>query len=493
MSKLYNYLENEKVLIVGYGKSGIEASNLVNKLGGKAIVYDDRTNLNLEHFIEKAYSDVSEIPFDEISLIVLSPGVSLETEIAKACFESGKETIGEIEFGYRYSKGKIFAITGTNGKTTTVTLLGKIIKEDKKDTIVVGNVGLPFTACVENCTDDTHIVLEASSFQLETIKEFVPVVSVITNMTEDHLNRHKTMENYLKSKFEIAKNQGEGNFLVLNLDDKLLKDYVKENILNDGLKIVWVTTRKDEEDAVDSAKKINEEIYENYLKNRGFSDREEKEKWINKFEKLIKNPCVVFQNDENIVYYDGNQKIDIVKKENIKILGRHNVENVMFAGISAFLEGISVKAINSAISRFIGVEHRIEFVKEYKNVRYYNDSKGTNPDATIQAVLAMDRPTILLLGGSDKKISFKELIKELNENIKEIIIYGEVKDFLAKELSEEKVEFIMEENMKTAFKKASEIAKEGENVLLSPACASFDEFSGFEERGRIFKELVEKL
>lgn len=488
-------LENKRVLVVGYGKSGQEVSNLVNYLGGEVVVYDEGTNIQVYDYIKEVYNNVEDIDFSKIDLTVLSPGVPLDKEVVKKSFKNRVETIGEVELAYRYSQGEIIGITGTNGKTTTTTLIGKILKENNSNSFVVGNIGTPFTKMCTDLNEESKTVIELSSYQLETIKEFRVKVAAILNLTEDHMIRHKTMEEYRRCKFNILKNQSIGDYTILNADDKLLMEYLTTNDeISEDINVILFSTTKKEQELLEFSNEINEKRYRNYLEKRGFGNKKEKEEWKNDYKNIIKSNNIVYSKTGNIyLKLDENEsEIELAKGENIKLLGLHNLENIMVAVISTYLVGIKTKIINKVLSNFYGVEHRIEFVDEINDVRYYNDSKATNPDATINAVLAMNRPTTLLLGGSDKQISFKSLAKKINSNIKIIYAYGESQEQIIKDLEYYNKKVLKADNMKDALDKAIKNIKKGENILLSPACASFDEFKNFEERGERFKEYIKE-
>lgn len=497
MNNVLKLLEGKTVLAVGYGKSGKATSELTKELGGETIVYDANPNLEVDrNYVKEVYSEVDEIPFDKIELTVVSPGVPVESEVVQKSFKSGVETIGEIEFGYRYSKGEILAITGTNGKTTTTTLLGEISKKAGKDTKVVGNIGNTFTKPenVLETKEDTKIIMEISSFQLETIKEFRPKISAIINLTEDHLNRHKTMERYVHCKFKITENQGYGDYLILNADDIETVEYVKNTILPDGLEIVWViSTARSEKDARERIDKINAQRLKFYDQNKGFGNREEKDEWLKENISYFENHKFVYTDHDNIYINIDGEKNNLLDRKNVRLLGLHNLEDIMFATTMAYIDGIDVASINEAVSEFYGVEHRIEFVRELNGIKYYNDSKATNPDAAIKAIVAMDRPTILMLGGVDKKVSFKELAKMLTPNIKHIIVYGECREVIASDLKYYNKTYVKVDTFDQAFEKAISFREPGYNLLFSPGCASFDEFKGYEQRGNYFKDLVNKL
>ena len=352
------------------------------------------------------------------------------------------QVISEIELAYLVCKAPIIAITGTNGKTTTTSLLGHILKKYKK-TYIAGNIGIPFSNYALEVEEDSVVVLELSSFQLETIKTFKPIIASVLNITEDHLNRHKTMVNYIKAKENIFKNQDENDFLILNYDDlecRKMEKKAKSNVL-------YFSTKE----------QINNGIY---LK-------------------------------DNYIYMNN---YPLINTDDIKILGEHNMENVMVAILMCLCYQIPIDVIIDGVKTFTAVEHRIEYVTTKKGVDYYNDSKGTNTDATIKAIKAMKKPIYLIVGGYEKDADFLPMIKEFKDKVVKAVIIGQVRERMAKDC--EKLNFndyIIKESFFEAINYCYENAKTGECILLSPACASFDMFKDYEERGNIFKNYVKDL
>ncbi|MDE6357662.1 MAG: UDP-N-acetylmuramoyl-L-alanine--D-glutamate ligase, partial [Eubacteriales bacterium] len=347
---------------------------------------------------------------------------------------------------YTVCKAPIIAITGTNGKTTTTTLVYEIINSYKK-AYIVGNIGIPFTEKALDMKKEDIAVAEISSFQLETIKNFKPKVSAVLNISPDHLNRHKTMENYILAKERIFENQTDSDFLILNYEDKICKEMANKTKAN----VLYFSS---EREILNGA----------YLKND-----------------YIHIKC-----------FGKNEKF--ININNLKILGIHNIENAMASILMAMAMEIPLEIIKQGLINFNAVEHRIEFVCTKNGVDYYNDSKGTNTDASIKAILAMKKPIYLIAGGYDKNADFKEWIKTFENRVKKLILIGEVKEKIAKECKELNFEkFEMADNIEIAVKICYENAKDGECVLLSPACASWDMFKDYEERGNLFKEYIKNL
>ena len=354
---------------------------------------------------------------------------------------------GEVELAYRVGDGEVLAITGTNGKTTTTALLGKIMQDARESVFVVGNIGTPYTSKALEMKQNSVTVAEISSFQLETIDEFAPKVSAILNITEDHLNRHHTMEEYIRVKELITENQGTEDVCVLNYEDEVLREFGKHLTP----RVVYFS----------SGRKLDEGIYL----------------------------------DENkIILKDGEKEIEVVKTEDLKLLGKHNFENVMAAVAMAYYDGVSLDSIRKSICEFTAVAHRIEYVTEKKGVVYYNDSKGTNPDAAIKGIQAMNRPTLLIGGGYDKQSGYDEWIEAFDGKVRYLVLIGQTKEKI-KEAAEKHGfhDIILCEDLKEAVKVCEEKAQPGDAVLLSPACASWGQFDNYEQRGDMFKEYVRNL
>lgn len=449
-------LKDKKVLVFGAAKSGISATRLLQKQGAFVILFDSNIKLSKNDFEDKFDTEhnfmlvtgaLTEELKTSIDLLVISPGIPIDHPEVEEIRAKNIPIWGEIELAYRYSKGKIIGITGTNGKTTTTTLVGDIMKTYFEEVYVVGNIGNPYTDTALEATENSVTVIELSSFQLETIEEFKPEVSAILNITPDHLNRHHTMDNYIATKQNITKNQTMSELCVLNYEDEILRtmaDRLKTRVMY-----------------FSSARELKDGLY---------------------------------YDGEDIIYAQQGVKQLVCNVNELKIFGKHSYENVM-AGVGiAITMRIPMEFIKKAITSFQAVEHRIEYVETIKGVAYYNDSKGTNPDASIKAVQAMKSPTILIGGGYDKKSEFDEWIDAFNGKIKYLVLLGQTRDKIAETaLRHGFHNIIMAEDLKEAVKICAEKAVPGDAVLLSPACASWGMFENYEERGRLFKEYVREL
>ena len=449
-------ISRKTVLVVGTGISGIGAARLLLKTGANVILYDGNEQLTQAGIQSKLpegsqvkiiIGALSEACLKTVDIAVLSPGVPTDAPFVQAMKDKGIIIWGELELAYQFSKGTVLAITGTNGKTTTTTLVGEILKNYFKDVYVVGNIGKSYADIAMETTDDSYIVAETSSFQLETVQDFHPRVSAILNLTPDHLNRHHTMEGYVAAKMNIMKNQTKDDFVVLNYDDQL--------------------TRKIGEDAVAqviyfSSMHILEEGY--------------------------------YFHDKKIIYaHDGEEEI-ICNASGLKILGLHNMENIMAAVAMARSVGVPMEKIRETITSFMGVEHRIEYVTTKKGVAYYNDSKGTNTDAAIKAIQAMVKPTLLIGGGYDKGSTYDDWIEAFDGKVRWLVLLGATANAIAECARRHGFDrIIMTESLEEAVKACAQKAEPGDAVLLSPACASWDMFKSYEERGCLFKELVGRL
>lgn len=446
----------KKVLVVGCGISGIGSAKLLEQVGAKPFLFDENTKLDKlsvkEKFQQETNTEIilGSLPSEietQMEMVVLSPGVPSDTVFVNGFRQKGIPVIGEIELAYLCGKGAVLAITGTNGKTTTTALVGKIAEEYFASSYVVGNIGNPYTEVALATGEDTVTVAEISSFQLETIDRFHPKVSAILNITPDHLNRHHTMENYVLAKQSITKNQTKEDICVLNFEDP----YTKEFASKCPAKVVYFS----------SARRLDD----------GY-----------------------FLENEEIKYASSGQEVTLMKVQELNLLGIHNVENVMAA--IAIAEGFQIprEHILKVVKNFTAVEHRIEYVTTIKGVDYYNDSKGTNPDAAIKAVQAMNRNTVVIAGGYDKDSQYDEWIESFEDKVKYLILLGQTKEKIAACAKEHGFENVCEtDTLEEAVIKAFQIAKDGEAVLLSPACASWGMFPNYEVRGRMFKELVHKL
>lgn len=448
-------IKDQHILVVGLGRSGIPTVNTLLELGAKVTVNDKKSkdackDLLKELDINNINFILGEHPSDltGFDLMVLSPGVPTDLPFIQKAIELNITIIGELELAYQLCNGTFIAITGTNGKTTTTALVGEIFKNAEKETYVVGNIGVAAISKAKEASKDAIMVTEVSSFQLESIIDFRPKISAILNLTPDHLNRHKTMENYIGAKANIFKNQDDKDILILNADDEKtynLKEFAKSYIVP-------------------------------------FS----RKKTLEKGAYILDNKIVVKEEHKD---YEV-----ICSVEDLKIPGNHNLENALAAVAISYWAGVDKDVIKDTLKKFMGVEHRIEFVDEIKGVRYINDSKGTNPDAAIKAVEAMKTPIVLIAGGMDKGSDFEEFIHAFNGKVRHMVLIGETAQKI-KDTCEANgfFSYSIVKNMEEAIEICSNIAKEGDNVLLSPACASWDMYPSFEVRGRHFKECVKNL
>lgn len=450
-------MKDKRYLVFGAGISGVGAVKLLSTITGNITLYDGNKELNEETLREKVGKDLKfDILLGELTeeavrntdVAVLSPGVPTDNPDVIRLKEAGANLWGEVELAYRFDKGTILAITGTNGKTTTTSLVGEIMKAYKDEVFVTGNIGVAYTGCATETSHSSTTVLEISSFQLETTIDFHPRVSAILNITPDHLDRHHTFENYAQAKYDIAKNQTEDDTIVLNYDDELLRKFGERPDL------------KPEVTFFSSSSKLNKGLY---------------------------------LDGKRIIYNDGKQEHFLLATDEMKLLGRHNYENVMAACGVCIVAGVPLDVIVKTVKEFNAVEHRIEFVTEKKGVRYYNDSKGTNPDAAIKAVEAMERPTVLIGGGYDKHSDYDEWIKSFGDKVKLLVLIGQTREKIAESARRLGFEnIVICDTFEEAVKTCMDAAKPGDAVLLSPACASWGMFKNYEERGRIFKELVRR-
>lgn len=445
----------KNIICAGAGKSGIQSAKLLLRNNAKVTIYDQNKDLNAKELLDKFEGEKPQVVVGDLTdeilgsseLMILSPGIPCDAEFVNKA-RLMMPVWGEIELANYFNKGLIAGITGTNGKTTTTTLVGEIFKNYNEDTIVVGNIGTPFTTYADKTTEKTLVAAEISSFQLETVHTFKPHVSAILNLTPDHLNRHYTFDNYAACKFRIQENATEDDYIVLNFDDPETKK--RANLVKKA-RIVW-------------------------------------------FSRVSELENGVFVKDGHIVSkWDGKEEV-LLDISDIKIPGDHNVENVLAAAAVAHFMDIPSDVIKKTVQNFMGVEHRIEYVKDVKGVRYYNDSKGTNPDAAIKAIKAMTTPTLLIGGGYDKKSTYDEWIEAFDGKVKYLVLIGVTAPAIAECARRHGFnDIVFKDNLKEAVKFCYENANEGDTVLLSPACASWDQFKSYEERGELFKEYVREL
>lgn len=437
-------IENKNILIMGFGVTGKTALKFLKEFPCKIYVYDSNQDLHKLN-VEEDFIIFKEEDLDDIDLIVKSPGIYPFHELLEKAREKNIEIISDIELSYRNLKTEnVIAVTGTNGKTTTTTIVGDILRRVAK-TYVVGNIGRGILEITKEASDDDYVVIEASSFQLEDTIDFKPHIGVLTYVTSDHLDWHKTRQNYVDAKFKIFKNQDENDFAILNYEDKDLAEEYK-------LKA---------------------------------------EKYYFSMEKIGDKGAYV---DNGKIYFNNGEKTEeVLDIKDIKIPGDHNVRNIMAAIIACKLLNIDLDLIKKSILSFTGVEHRIEFVREVDGVKYYNDSKGTNPDSTEVAVAAMDGDVVLIAGGYDKGADFDNLIEKSKDKIKTAILFGETAEKISNSCKKSGVEFYITEDLKKAVELARKLSSSGDDVLLSPACASWDMYKSYEIRGQHFKDLVKEL
>lgn len=449
-------LRGRKVLVVGSGKSGIGAAGLLSKVGAVPVLFDSNDKLDIEELKQKT-KDIpelmiylGEIPkrvMEEISLVVISPGVPIDSPMLTEYQDHSVPIWGEIELAYNFAKGRVAAITGTNGKTTTTTLVGQIMNAYYESVFVVGNIGNPYTDVALSTREDTVTVAEISSFQLETIHAFKPAVSAILNITPDHLNRHHTMECYVETKEMIARNQTKSDVCVLNYEDAYTRKFGETC----PAQVIYFS----------SARRLWDGIY--------------------------------LEGEEIFLAKDGQSR-RLMNIHDMNLVGMCNVENVMAAiAISMSLQ-VPMDIILDTVRVFKAVEHRIEFVDTKNGVDYYNDSKGTNPDAAIQGIRAMTKPTVLIGGGYDKQSEYDEWIEAFDGKVKALVLIGQTREKIADCARAHGVQnIILADTFEEAFDICVKQARPGDAVLLSPACASWGMFPNYEVRGRMFKELVEKI
>ncbi|MCL2253709.1 MAG: UDP-N-acetylmuramoyl-L-alanine--D-glutamate ligase [Lachnospiraceae bacterium] len=450
-----NPLTNKYILVAGFGVSGISAVKLLKNVGAIPLIYDSNHNLKPSDIKDKLDTEIDayigEMPPSEIiaglTMAVFSPGVNLRGEIAVKLKQANIPIIGEIELAYMFTKGRIIAITGTNGKTTTVTLVGEIMKARFQSVYVVGNIGLPFCDIALQTTAESIIVLETSSYQLETIKDFTPYISAILNITEDHLERHETMEKYIACKERITLNQNKNNTCIVNYDSENTVKFI----------------------SACPASVI------------GFSSVSE-----------INNGCYL---KGDTIYQSINGNIEpLVKADEVILKGTCNMENIMAAILISREADVPMPVIIETVKKFKPVPHRIEYVATINNVDYYNDSKATNPDAAIHGIRAMTKPTILIAGGSEKKSDYTNWLTECKNKIKALVLIGETKEDIAACATGLGIPNIYKcDTLQEALEKSRTLAALGDAVLLSPACASFGLFKNYEHRGDKFKELVKEV
>ena len=446
-------LKNQRVLVVGLGKSGVASALFLKERGARVTVSDTKSEDELRGEIPKLLDagvtvetgGHGERTFRGQELIVVSPGVPVDVPLLEQARELGIAVIGEIELAARFLKGRIVAITGSNGKTTTTALTGEVISMGGWESLVGGNIGTAAISLVEESTDDSYVVLEVSSFQLETIQAFHPFIAVVLNITPDHLDRHSTFQAYVDAKARIFENQTSSDFAVLNADDPTCVGLASRT----KARKVWFSRKKEVETGA-----------------------------------LVRNA--------QIVYRDGGQEHDIMPVSEIKLKGSHNLENVLAAVCAGMLTETEPSRIRRAVQEFKAVEHRLEYVATVRGVEFYNDSKATNVDATIKALESFPANIHLILGGKDKGSDYTVLKPLLKERARRVYTIGAAAEKIESHLGGI-VEVVRAGTLDVAVKRAAASAESGDVVLLAPACASFDQFENYEHRGRVFKQTVQAL
>lgn len=458
-------LKNKNILVIGLAKTGISTLKFLNKAKANLIVNDIKKESELIDIINEL-KELNNIKFilgehisdiSDIDLVVVSPGVPLDLPFINKIREYGIEIIGDVELAYRQllnmnSLPTIISITGTNGKTTTTSLTGELFKNANKDTYIVGNIGNPIINTVENIDKESFMISELSSFQLESISKFTSDISVVLNITPDHLNRHHTMENYIDAKSKVFMNQNINNATILNYDDPITK-----NLSN----------------------KTNGSCYY-FSTDSNLSQLDKKGAYVD---------------SDGFIVINIDSPIRLMHKDELSLPGVHNLQNSLATALIAYISKINIETIKLTLSTFSGVEHRQEFVKNIDGVKYINDSKATNPDSTIKALNSYNKSIILIAGGMDKKNDFRELAREIHKNTKGLIVFGETASEIQRQVRLDGYDKIISKvkNLEEAVQIASRLAKRDDVVLLSPACASWDMYKNFEERGNEFKTLVHNL
>ncbi len=445
-------LKNKKVLVVGLGRSGAASAIFLQEHGARVIVSDSKSEAQLQGgvpaLLDRGISietgQHGERTFRDQDLIVVSPGVPSDQPQLQHARSLGIPVIGEVELAYRFLQGKVLAITGSNGKTTTTTLAGEILSKSGKKTLVGGNIGTPVISLAGKSTADTYVVLEISSFQLESIEQFRPWIAAILNITPDHLDRHHTFDAYVNAKLRIFENQQADDFAVLNADDPVcvgLKDKIKSTLL-------WFSRKQRVENGA-------------YL------------------------------SGDQIVFRRNGAEQPVLSRGDIDLKGEHNLENVLAAVAMTMIAGCKPEQVRQAVKEFRAVEHRLELVAKVNGVTFYNDSKATNVDATVKALESFPGNIHIILGGKDKGSDYSVLNPLLRERVKRVYLIGAAADKIASQV--QGAELVRSNTIDRAVRQAFDAAKPGDVVLLAPACASFDQFENYEQRGRVFKELVHSL
>jgi len=446
-------LRGKRVLVVGRARTGVATALFCARHNARVTASESRTESELgevpakmrEAGVQLELGGHTEKTFLAQDLIVPSPGVPADDPLLVAARAKGITVWSEIELAYRFLEGRLIGITGSNGKTTTTTLIHHILKAASLETLLAGNVGTPLISVIGETTAKTVAVVELSSFQLELIERFRPDIGVLLNLTPDHLDRHKTLDAYVAAKARIFENQTELDAAVMNADDPLSGRFVTKKP-----QVFWFSRKR----------RVNEGAF--------------------------------LQDDEIFVAHKGNHEF-VMNRANIPLVGTHNQENVLAAVTAARLAGVDASTIAAAVKNFAGVEHRLEFVAEVRGVRYYNDSKATNVDATLKALDAFPGRVLIILGGKDKGSDYTVLQQTLREKAIVALLIGAAAEKIETQVQGSRVPLKRAETLARAVEMASEAARPGDVVLLAPACASFDQFENYEQRGRVFKKLVRGL
>ena len=450
-------LSGRKTLVLGAGKSGIASAKFMAERGAVVALHDKKP---IESWSDEAKSlkerfgvglidgNLPSWLLDQIELVVISPGVPTGTIPARYVERKDGEVIGEVELAYRFLKGRIVGITGSNGKTTTTTLVGELLKNSGLETLVGGNIGTPLLNLTRTATENTWTVAELSSFQLETIRDFRPQVAVATNVTPNHMDRYDFFSDYAAAKHRLFMNQTAEDVAILNADDEVTASWAN------GLRahVVLFSVRKELDEGL-------------FLRGRDLISRS-----------------------------GGKEKV-LTTRDEIFLRGLHNVENVLAAFAAGLACGASPDSMRETVREFKGVEHRIEFVSELEGVKFYNDSKATSVDATLKALEALSEEpgkTVLILGGRGKNAPYAPLVPLIEKIARKLVLIGEDADNIESQLKDH-AEIVRADSMADTVQKSFEAAEKGDSVLLAPACASFDMFNSFEQRGKVFKEEVLKL
>ena len=444
--------EIRNALVVGLAKSGVSAANLLHKLGANVTVTDEKGEETLSDNVKKLEKGISlklnghdSVNINGIDLTIISPGVPWDSPFLNKIREKGIRIMSEVEFAFQQLQAPFIAITGTNGKTTTTTLTGEILKRGGKKVFVGGNIGNPLCEEVLNGGKSELVLSEISTFQMEGSETFKPYISAILNITPDHLDRHESMDEYIELKKRVFINQDENDYMILNLDDEITARFSTEVR---GKKVFFSRLKEVENGA------------------------------------FVREDKIIFKND-------GREET-VCSLKDLKLIGVHNIENTLASVAISGICGISGKIMRDVISEFKGIKHRMELVREIRGIRFINDSKGTNVGATVKSLQSFNEPIILIAGGKDKGSDYLPLKGLIEERVKFLILIGDAKKKIAKSLNGFKNK-IEADTLENAVKEGYKRAKNGDIVLLSPACASFDMFRDYEDRGEQFKEIVNRL